>query len=176
MKVIRIYIILSLLIFAFAHSKRSHTKRRRHSKSIVSPNTYIVPVSPILPSQSTLTGDLFRYKPLNDNPDKEKILTEEALKRLLTSLGYKSDDIITCLSKLNFIEKAKTLNSLITVIKTGLLDANKVNDLNKYWGKCPKLNDLSSKIIDRNFSSKMTDVINNISIKKFLKRFLRRFK
>ena len=108
---------------------------------------------------------LFGKKELKDNPNREEMLTDEALKHILTELGYADDKITGCLKDTVVKDKHMILDAFIKSAKTGnVSDADIKNISDKF--KCQQIVDINTKLSDKSIAGKLAE-----KIKIFTKRF-----
>ena len=114
---------------------------------------------------------LFKERKLNKNPKRMELLTNEALKEILISLGYTIDNINKCLPVVPLKNKKNTLGAIISVSKKAQYGPAHKNVIATF--KCPQILDLTKKFEEKDTIPKLaaiTKVFSTKHIKHFFKR------
>ena len=129
-------ILILLIILSPSIITRREKKEKREKKEIK-----------IKKDNGSSSALIFSNHKLKQDENKDKILTDEALKRIFSAIGYQKEQFSPCLEKIEVNSKKSILAILIHASKTGNISPLFIKKIKAFLG-CPKMTGLGKKLKD----------------------------
>lgn len=156
MKLIKICILL-LLIFTTVLTRK--TKKQKIKTQTDDSSNLAVSTTAADSNIIQVNPKIFKNKYLISNPDRDSILTDEALKFIFEILAYKSEDTKICInSKFDLSSKKNLLSTIFIVSKKVQMDFNQSEFIKGLVKDCDAISSLTTDLLSNNFSSKIEAV------------------
>ena len=133
----------------------------------------ILAPSPMTSGKPVSSTNVFKNKKLLQDMNKDKILTDEALRRIFSSIGFTKAQFMPCLEKIEVRSKKSILAIIIKLTKNVKISNKLMEKLNVFLG-CPQMKDLTRRLKDVSILKRLQSVTKNFSRRLF--RFLKRIK